>query len=399
MIIGQVPHGRGENRRHAAGRFGKLVTGLRSIREMPCYSAANMETDAAFEPRAVALAASAEWMARGARFTPEEILSLFENNSPLLRDNPYALGVPANTLRALRSDWRMFLRFCAVNGYSPLPSSPAAVTRFIEQAYGSTVSRSVSTVERYLTTISRAHTLSNEPDPTRAVQVKDAFRHLSRGRAAKQPRCALRWTHIAYALEHLKTDNPAWDLRAKALLAVAYSTMARRSELVALTCEDINLNPETGDGVAIIRLTKVGREEARYLAPEAVTPLQAWLLHVGNQEGPIFRRLENTGAVGMRSIQPQEVARIIQRIARLLNSKNSASEPVWPVAHLAAHSTRIGAAHDMAATGIDLTSIMHSGGWTDPKMPRYYTRELAAGESGMARMMKARKENSRSGRE
>ena len=62
----------------------------------------------------------------------------------------------------------------------------------------------------------------------------------------------------------------------------------------------------------------------------------------------------------------------------------------WPKDHLAAHSTRIGAAHDLAASGIDLTSIMRSGGWNDPKMPRYYTRELAAQDSGMARMMKAR---------
>jgi integrase len=277
-----------------------------------------------------------------------------------------------------------------MNGYSPLPSTPAVVTRFIEEAYGSTVNRSVATVERYLTTISRAHTLSNLPDPTRAVQVKGAFRHLSRGRAAKQPRCALRWTHIAYALEHLKTDNAAWDLRAKALLAVAYSTMARRSELVALNQGDIKLNPQTGDGVAIVRMTKVGREEARYLAPEAVGPLKVWLAHSGITEGPIFRRLENTGSVGNRAIQPQEVARIIQRIGRLLNAQHTGAEPIWPIDHLAAHSTRIGAAHDMAATGIDLTSIMHSGGWTDPKMPRNYTRELAARESGMARMMKAR---------
>jgi hypothetical protein len=61
----------------------------------------------------------------------------------------------------------------------------------------------------------------------------------------------------------------------------------------------------------------------------------------------------------------------------------------WPKGHLAAHSTRIGA-HDLAASGIDLTSIMHFGGWNDPKMPRYYTRELAAQESSMARMMKGR---------
>lgn len=36
---------------------------------------------------------------------------------------------------------------------------------------------------------------------------------------------------------------------------------------------------------------------------------------------------------------------------------------------------------------------MHSGGWNDPKMPRYYTRELAAKDSGMARMVRARTPN------
>jgi integrase len=165
--------------------------------------------------------------------------------------------------------------------------------------------------------------------------------------------------------------------------------MARRSELVALTTNEITFNPEAGDGVAIIRMTKVGREEARYLAPEAVRPLQAWLAHARISQGPIFLRFENTGAVGSRAIQPQEVARIVQRIGRLLNAQHPGAEPAWPLDHLAAHSTRIGAAHDMAANGIDLTSIMHSGGWNDPKMPRYYTRELAARESGMARMMRA----------
>jgi hypothetical protein len=59
-----------------------------------------------------------------------------------------------------------------------------------------------------------------------------------------------------------------------------------------------------------------------------------------------------------------------------------------------AHSTRIGAAHDMVAAGIDLTSIMHAGGWNDPKMPRYYTRELAAKDSGMARLVRSRRPGS-----
>jgi hypothetical protein len=57
---------------------------------------------------------------------------------------------------------------------------------------------------------------------------------------------------------------------------------------------------------------------------------------------------------------------------------------------LGARSTRIGTAHDMVAAGIDLTSIMHAGGWNDPKMPRWCTRELAAKDSGMARLVKTR---------
>ena len=184
--------------------------------------------------------------------------------------------------------------------------------------------------ERYLVTIARAHTLSNLPDPTRAIQVKDAFRHLSRGRREKQPRCALRWAHIEYALAHLSSGNVGWDLRAKALLAVGYSTMARRSELVALVLDDIKWNPETDDGVVIVRMTKVNREEVRYLIPEAVKHLRTWIAHAGIKSGAVFRRFEAKGTVGNRSIHPQEVARIIQRIAILLNGQSKNLEPVWP---------------------------------------------------------------------
>jgi integrase len=197
-------------------------------------------------------------------------------------------------------------------------------------------------------------------------------------------------SHIAYALEHLKTDNAAWDLRAKALLAVAYCTMARRAELVAIRVEDLSFNAQSGDGVALIRNTKAGREESRYLSGDAVAQLRARTTAAQIESGAVFRRFEGNGQIGNRSIVSQEVARIIQRVGQLLNAERSTTELVWPKDHLAAHSTRIGAAHDLAASGIDLTSIMHSGGWNDPKMPRYYTRELAAQESGMARMMKAR---------
>ena len=333
----------------------------------------------------------AELLAPDSRFTHAEISRLFETDSPLLREDPYALAAPANTVRARRSDWRMFLRFCAERHYNPLPAAPVVVRGFVERSFGPPQTKSVATVERYLSTIAHAHALADLPDPTKTAQVKSAYRHLARGRPSSQPKAALRGAHIAYALEHLKTEFPAWDLRTKALLAVAYCTMARRSELVALLTENISYNGNTGDGVALVRNTKAGRDESRYLSRDAVTHLRAWMAFAQIESGPVFRRFANTGNVGHTAMAPQEVARIIQRVAKRLNAERASTEPAWPQAHLAAHSTRIGAAHDLAASGIDLTSIMHSGGWNDPKMPRYYTRELAAQESGMARMMKARR--------
>jgi site-specific recombinase XerD len=355
-----------------------------------------MESGPQAVDRSTSPAAAGELLVRHS-YMASEIERLFEADSPLLHENPYALAAPLNTMRARRSDWRMFIRFCSQRHYTPLPAAPVIVREFLEASFGGAVPKSVATVERYLSTIAQAHALTDLPDPTKTAHVRGAYRHLARNRPNSQPKAALRSSHITHALEHLKTGTPSWDLRAKALLATAYCTMARRAELVALHVEDLSFDTDAGDGVALIRNTKAGREESRYLSREAVTCLKVWLEHAKVKEGAVFRRFTPAGTIGHAAIAAQEVARIIQRVGKMLNAKTESSACTWPTEHISAHSTRIGAAHDLAASGIDLTSIMHSGGWTDPKMPRYYTRELAARESGMARMMKARNASSKPG--
>jgi integrase/recombinase XerD len=340
----------------------------------------------------LAPAPAGELLAPHTSYTILDIERLFEADSALLGEDPYALAAPPNTVRARRSDWRVFTRFCAERQYLPLPAAPAVLRAFLEASFEGSESKSVATVERYLSTIAHAHTLTDLPDPTKTAQVKGAYRHLSRGRPSSQPKAALRGGHIDHALEHFKTNHAASDLRAKALLATAYCTMARRAELVALQVKDLSFNAESADGVALIRNTKAGREEPRYLSADAVKWLKAWMDHADIKQGAVFRRFTPRRTIGQTAIAPQEVARIVQRIGLAVNATGVYGATAWPASHISAHSTRIGAAHDLAANGIDLTSIMHSGGWNDPKMPRYYTRELAAQESGMARMMKARKE-------
>jgi len=320
------------------------------------------------KPIVPARSAGAELLAPLSFYMATEIARLFESDSPLLRGNPYVLSAPTNTMRARRSDWRVFIRFCAERNYAPLPAAPLIVQQFLEASFGSEA-KSVATVERYLSTIAYAHTLSNLPDPTRTAHVKGAYRHLARGKSASQPKAALRGSHISHALEHLSTSHTAWDLRAKALLSTAYCTMARRAELVALNVSDLSFNGGGRDGVALIRNTKAGREESRYLSSDAVRWLKAWLGHAEIEEGAVFRRFTPRGTIGQNAIAPQEVARIIQRIGRTLNEKAVYGAVAWPAKHISAHSTRIGAAHDLAANGIDLTaSCIPEAGMT-PRCP------------------------------
>lgn len=49
-------------------------------------------------------------------------------------------------------------------------------------------------------------------------------------------------------------------------------------------------------------------------------------------------------------------------------------------------SCRIGMAQELALAGFGLSMIMQAGRWTDPKMPRYYIRELKVHESAVAEL-------------
>ena len=126
--------------------------------------------------------AAGELLVAGSRLTPDEIARLFEADSVLLRDNPYALAAPPNTIRSRRSDWRVFIRFCAERHFAPLPAKPVVVREFLEASFSGSKPRSAATVERYLSTIAHAHTLTDLPDPTKTAQVKGAYRHLARDR-------------------------------------------------------------------------------------------------------------------------------------------------------------------------------------------------------------------------
>jgi hypothetical protein len=77
--------------------------------------------------------------------------------------------------------------------------------------------------------------------------------------------------------------------RERALLCVAYETLARRGELVALEVRDIEFWPN-GSGQALIRRGKTdaeGQGRVAYLSRATVRWLKVWLEHAGIEEGGI----------------------------------------------------------------------------------------------------------------
>jgi integrase len=161
---------------------------------------------------------------------------------------------------------------------------------------------------------------------------------------------------------------------------VAYETLARRGELVALEVRDIDFHPN-GTGQALIRRGKTdaeGQGRVAYLSRETVKWLKVWLDNAKISEGQLFRRLVGRVQIG-GPLNPGSIAPIFKRVAQWIGM------PARVVARVSGHSTRVGAAQDLAEFDIDLAAITQAGGWKSIRMPLQYAEKINAARSGMAR--------------
>jgi integrase len=283
----------------------------------------------------------------------------------------------ANTLRAQKADGAIFQAFCDGRGESFLPADPATIRAFIEREVK--VGKKPATVRRYIATIGRAHIGADLLNPCSSEAVRLALKKMGRETSSRQAQArALGWDEIKQFIESagqgLRAD------RERALLSVAYETLARRGELVALEVRDIEFWPN-GTGHALIRRGKTdaeGQGRVAYLSRETVKWLKIWLDHANISEGPIFRRLIGADQIG-EALHPGSIAPIFKRVAQWIGM------PARFVAEVSGHSTRVGAAQDLAELDIDLAAITQAGGWKSTRMPLQYAEKINAARSGMAR--------------
>lgn len=180
-----------------------------------------------------------------------------------------------NTLRGYRVDFRLFDDWCRTQGLCPLPAEPATVAGFIATQSDAA---SANTLKRRLASIREVHRLFQYRNPAEDEVVLIAMRRALRAKASR-PHQALGLTaDLRDRLMAVCPDDLA-GLRDRALIAVGYDTLCRRSELASLRVED--LQPiENGGTLALIRRAKndpFGSGREGYISPDASKALSVWL--------------------------------------------------------------------------------------------------------------------------
>ena len=224
-----------------------------------------------------------------------------------------------------------------------------------------------------------AHREIGDKETSRSEPVRRALQRMHRRKGRRQDQAkgiteTLRERLLAAGGDELI------DARNRALLAVAYDTLLRRSELVALHVSDI-VEERNGSATVLVRRAKAnpeGEGAIAYVARDSMALLHEWLERSGISRGRVFRSLSR-GVVG-KGLEAGQVPRIFKRMAR------SADLPAQVVEQISGHSTRIGPAQDMVAEGIGTQAILNSGRWKTAAMVSRYAERLLARRSGAAQL-------------
>lgn len=334
----------------------------------------------------------------------------------------------ANTLRAYRSDWIAFTAWCLAEGRRSLPADPVDVAVYLAAA-ADTVrpddpvrwALAPATLERKAAAISAVHGAQGLASPTRSEVVRMTLRGVRRRRRAapRRKRPLLLPTLEALLAELPEPTDPRGGTarRRDALLLLAgFAGALRRSELAALSFDDVALDADhrTGAPMLVVRLgaTKTdqdARTEQQVALPRGRRPqtcpvcafadwadlreacrdggAQAVAHHLAETpppapgthrchtytgtdladgtNRPLFPSVDRHGRIGAKAVSGRAVADLVKRYTRRAGLDADA---------FSGHSLRAGFATQAAMGGASDREIMRQGRWSNARTVHGYIR-------------------------
>ena len=276
------------------------------------------------------------------------------------------------TIEAYLSDWARFEAFCAKHQRTSLPAHPGTVVLWVSALADR---YRPSTIARRLVAVSVIHQHHGHESPTKHPKVREVLQGVRAEAAtvaeqvgAKTGQAhapALTRDHLAQVLASIKgPSNQA--RRDRALFVIGFAGYFRRSELAAITFEQITTTP-TGFTIHLpkSKTDQLGRGTERHIAagttnlgPAAI--LISWCQAVsetfGEATGPVFRRILKNDRITDNGISDRAIYNIITRHTTTTFGDDTTFSP---------HSLSRGSATTAAAKGADALAIARAGGWAD----------------------------------
>lgn len=271
-----------------------------------------------------------------------------------------------NTRKAYRADLEHFL-----SAGGCIPASPEMVADYLSRHAGLLA---ISTLQRRLVSISKAHTMQGHPDPVKTDLVRLTFRGIRRTHSRRQKQAAALMKDNLLTMLRQMPDTPK-GRRDKALLIVGFAAGLRRSEIVGLNISDIDFVPK---GMTItLHQSKTDRlREGRVLAipfgRTDVCPIQIlkdWLTMLPDQNGPVFRPVAKGGRISGQRLSDHAVSDLVKFYARKIGLNAN---------DFSGHSIRAGLVSSCAQAGIASWIIRRTTGHRSEEMLQRYIRPVEA---------------------
>ena len=307
----------------------------------------------------------------------------FKQLTKLADDNEKNFTRAKNTQIAYEKDWRDFQEFCKKYKVESMPADYETVRNYLVYlSKGIKKDYKLNTIKRRIASISYMHSQNKIPFDSKNPNIKNQMNSIKRNLKGKLEQTSpLLFDDLKKIIDFIdseidKNTKKLINYRDKAIILIGWFGAFRRSELVGLNIENIEINSQ---GLSIKmeksktdqegNLEAKGIERSEFLENRSYCPVISytnWLNLSGIRSGKIFRQIDTSNRIVHDDLSDKAISLII---------KNWAKKALISSNKLSGHSFRAGFATELAKRGATETEIMKTTQHKSPDMVRKYIRD------------------------